>query len=207
MELLYLLSLVIVQVVVLIITKATLLTAITNIAGVIYVGTLVFKRKYTFVAAMIFNAGCLVIGLQHGIYSEIIQQPMFFAANLVGFMHMNFKGNIPTADRVLDRLGAVTPWKVILTSVIVTILWSGASYYLGSSIWLKDGLLGGIAISAQVFSIAENKYSWYYWMALNALSLITWFSLGNLAMGVLYSVYLGNAILGAYVWSKSSNQT
>lgn len=202
MELIYVVILVAIQAGVLFVTGANLLAVITNIAGVIYVSTLVFKKKYTFLAAMIFNAGCLIIGLQHGIYSEIIQQPMFFAANLIGFMHMNFKGNMPTVDRILDKIGAVTPWKVILTSVVVTILWSGVSYYLGSPIWWKDGLLGGIAISAQVFSIAENKYSWYYWMALNAVSLFTWFTLGNVAMGVLYSVYLFNAVLGLYFWSK-----
>lgn len=206
MQFVYILVLFLFQLSVLIITKASLLSFITNLAGILYVSTLVFKKRYTFLMAMVFNAGCLVIGIKHGIYSEIIQQPMFFVFNLIGFANMNFDKDIPKLHIFLKRVSKVAPWKTILVSVCVTMVWFFVSYSLESPVWIRDGILGGLAITAQVFSIAENKYSWYYWMALNGLSLYTWFSLGNTVMGSLYSVYFLNAIVGLIVWSKKQGK-
>lgn len=192
------------QIVTLIITKASLLSVISSLAGIIYVSTLVFKKRYTFLFAMIFNATMLVIGFGNGIYSEIIQQPMFFAINAIGFMHMNSKSSNRQVDKVLDKIKSIKSTYVFAISFLMIVGWSILSFSLGSPIWLKDGLLGGIAISAQVFSISENKYSWYGWMILNGLNVWTWMTLGHAAMAVLYGAYLLNSIVGYIVWSREA---
>lgn len=153
---------------------------------------------------MIFNATMLVIGFSNGIYSEIIQQPMFFAINAIGFMHMNSKSSNRQVDKVLDKIKSIKSTYVFAISFLVIVGWSILSFSLGSPIWLKDGLLGGIAISAQVFSISENKYSWYGWMILNGLNVWTWMTLGHAAMAVLYGAYLLNSIVGYIVWSREA---
>lgn len=190
------------QLTVLITTKATLISAISSMAGILYVSTLVFKKKFTFFFAMIFNVTMLFIGVQNGIYSEIIQQPMFFLINLIGFINMISRSKHPRIERFLNRLKMINHRLVFATSLLVMIFWSILSYTFGSPIWLKDGVLGGISISAQVFSISENKNSWFGWMALNALNVWTWYTLDNPVMATLYFFYFINSVVGYISWSK-----
>lgn len=205
----YITLIVLAQLVVLFTVKTPAIQWVSGISGALYVSTLTFSKKYTFLIALIFNTTMLFIGIQHGILSESIQQPLFMVMGIIGFIHMNFKGKFKFITNTLKRIADISPWKIILLSVAVMIIWTFVSKSLGSPIWWKDGILGGVAISAQLFSIAGNKYSWFYWMTLNALTTWTWFTLAtpNVAMGVLYLIFLVNSIFGYIVWSHSNKES
>lgn len=199
----YISLIVLAQLVILFTVKTPAIQWVSGISGALYVSTLTFSKKYTFLIALIFNTTMLFIGIEHGILSESIQQPLFMAMGIIGFIHMNYEGKFKFINNILNRIKSINPWNIIILSLVVTIVWTFISHQLGSPIWWKDGLLGGVAISAQLFSIAGNKYSWFYWMTLNALTTWTWFTLAtpNVAMGVLYLIFLVNSIIGFIVWT------
>lgn len=205
----YITLIVLAQLVVLFTVKTPIVQWVSGLAGALYVSTLTFSKKYTFLVALVFNTTMLFIGIQHGILSEIIQQPLFMAMGIIGFVHMNFQGQYKFINNTLERIRNIEVWKILLLSIIVMVVWTFISKGLGSPIWWKDGILGGVAISAQLFSIAGNKYSWFYWMTLDALTTWTWFTLAtpNIAMGVLYLIFLANAIFGYIVWNASKKES
>lgn len=182
---------------------STTIGAFTSISGAIYVSTLVFKWRTTFFWAMLFNAGMLYAGVMGGVFSEIIQQPMFFVANLAGLLNVfAIKGFAPL-HKALAKVGGAKALTVFLLAIGFSICWTFVSMALGSQVPVHDGLLGGIAITAQVFSIAGHSKSWFCWMALNALSCYTWILLGNYMLAFMYLVFLANAVLGYLSWSKT----
>lgn len=204
----YIAIIVLAQLAILFTVDTPIIQWISGISGALYVSTLTFSKKYTFLIALIFNTTMLFIGIQHGILSESIQQPLFMAMGIIGFINMNYAGKFDFVSNTLNRIKRIEPWKILLISVIVTIIWTFISKGLGSPIWWKDGILGGIAISAQLFSIVGNRYSWFYWMALNALTTWTWFTLAtpNVAMGTLYLIFLANAIFGYIFWTVAEHK-
>lgn len=204
----YIAIIVLAQLVILFVTKSSMLPAISSLAGALYVSALTFKKKFAFLAAMVFNATMLFVGWQHGILSEIIQQPMFFLMDILGLVQMNRPGKYPVIDKVLTRFKTIRAYKVFLLSFVFIVVWTIISFNLGSPIWQKDGLLGGIAIAAQVFAIAENKYSWFGWMALNGMTAFTWLTMSpaNGTMGALYIIFFVNSIVGFIFWKMSEKK-
>lgn len=198
----YVVAIVLAQFYVLMNTNSPTIQWVSGLAGAIYVSTLAINNRFTFLFALVFNGTMLVIGTEHGILSEMIQQPLFIAMAILGFINMNFENKFKVVTRSLDRIKNIKQINVLISSLILIIVWTFISKGLGSPIWWKDGLLGGIALSAQLFSIAGVKSSWFYWMALNALSAWTWFAMtpSNHAMGMLYVLFFINAVVGYISW-------
>lgn len=178
------------------------LNVFVSLFGALYVSRLVFKKRDAFFFALFFNAGMLISGLAGGVFSEILQQPMFFLVNLTGLVEVLNSGRLGKLNAFFRKLGSNSPKNVLIISSLLMVGWSALSYSLGSPVPIHDGILGGLALSAQVFSIAEHKYSWYGWMALNLFSSWTWFLVGNGPLCFMYLVFFGNALFGLYYWSK-----
>ena len=204
----YISTIVILQLIILLTTQSPVIQWVSGIAGAVYVASLTFNKWYTFLFAIVFNGTMLVIGVQHGILSEMIQQPLFIIMGILGFLHMNYHNKFKFVNKSLDYIKSIKPVYILTLSVIVIVLWTMVSKQLGSPIWWKDGLLGGIAISAQLFSIVGNKYSWFYWIALNGLTSWTWYTLStpNIAMGSLYLIFLINAVFGFVFWKLQEKE-
>lgn len=178
------------------------LTWFTSLFGAMYVSRLVFKKRDAFLWALFFNAGMLISGIQGGVFSEILQQPMFFLVNVTGLIEVLNTSKLGQLTNFFKKLGETKPYTVIGISVVIMFAWALLSYTLGSPVPVHDGILGGLAISAQVFSIAEHKYSWFGWMGLNVFSGWTWFLVGNLPLGFMYTIFFINALVGLYYWSR-----
>lgn len=195
---LYVATLTLIQLWVLFITQPGLLTTIGSIAGVLCVTTLVFRDYKTFLFGAVANISFLIIGIQNGVYSELIQQPMFLILGALGYMNWKYGYE----NKVINLFKNITPKKAAGIAGIAIILWSIISYLLGSSVYIYDGLLCGTAIASQALEIDKSKYSWIGWMLLNVLSIITWAKVGNTAMAFVYVVYLINSTKGFIKYSR-----
>ena len=100
----YITLIVLAQLVVLFTVKTPIVQWVSGLAGALYVSTLTFSKKYTFLVALVFNTTMLFIGIQHGILSEIIQQPLFMAMGIIGFVHMNFQGQYKFINNTIERI-------------------------------------------------------------------------------------------------------
>ncbi len=200
----YIISIVGLQLIVNIVTHQPILNFITTLFGALYVSTLVFKRKLTFFWSLFFNAGMLVTGVQNGVFSEMIQQPMFFLVNLAGLLTVFNINHLKPLHRMTNKLGKTRAVVVNSSVIIFMIVWTFVSMGLGSRVPLHDGVLGGLAITAQIFSIVGNNSSWFGWVALNFMSFWTWITLGNFPMALMYVIFLINAIFGYVMWSKTN---
>lgn len=186
------------------------LSATSAMIGTLYVAMLAIRRKSAFLIAVVFNVLTLIIGVEHQIYSELIQQPLFIIANIIGFINVTRIHKYPNLEKLLKRVHDVHILKVISFSLVIIVVWGAISYSLGSPVWWKDGMLCGIALAAQIFTTAGNKRCWYGWMLLNLISSWTWFTVAtpNIIMGVLYLVFFVNSIVGYinYTRAEKGNQ-
>ena len=189
----------IVQAVVLLNTQPNLMTFIGTLAGVLCVTTLVFRNSFTFIFGMISNVLFLLIGLQNGVYSEMIQQPMYFVLSIVGLYTWISGKN----SALYSFLSKAKVSNVLIISMFFIIIWGIVSYNLGSQVFIRDAFLGGIALAAQTLEIGKNNYSWVGWVLLNAISISTWVTVGNTAMATMYVLYLMNSLYGLIKWNTN----
>ena len=207
-SLFYISGFILIQLLVLYLQPTTSLAVISALSGTIYVSALAMRKKYAFLIAIIFNLCTLIIGVEHGIYSEMIQQPLFIIANIIGFINVAYTDKFAQLSVFLKKLHNIQLSSVFAVSILLAICWTVLSFYLGSHVWWKDGLLGGIALTAQTFTTAGNKNSWFYWMTLNILSSWTWFTVANpnVTMGILYILFFINAIIGYIIYNKADSE-
>lgn len=203
-QLSYLVVLLGIQLTVLSINNSSLLESVSAIAGVFYVSLLAFKKRPAFLFALLFNALLLIIGIQHGVYSEIVQQPMFFTVNLMGALSVYNLKQPTVLKNLLSWVKNINLRRLLIFSSLVIIIWIGLSSKLGSSVPVHDGILGGVAIVAQVLSIVERKESWYGWMTLNIISALTWHLVGNTPLSIMYGVFFINAVIGYILWNREN---
>lgn len=203
-QLSYLVVLLGIQLTVLSINNSSLLESVSAIAGVFYVSLLAFKKRPAFLFALLFNTLLLIIGIQHGVYSEIVQQPMFFTVNLMGALSVYNLKQPTVLKNLLSWVKNINLRRLLIFSSLVIIIWIGLSSKLGSSVPVHDGILGGVAIVAQVLSIVERKESWYGWMTLNIISASTWHLVGNTPLSIMYGVFFINAVIGYILWNREN---
>ena len=104
-------------------------------------------------------------------------------------------------NRMSDYLSKTKLTNVLIVSFVFIILWGIISYNLGSQVYIRDAFLGGIALAAQTLEIGKNRYSWIGWILLDAISISTWLSIGNIAMAAMYCLYLINSLYGLIKWN------
>lgn len=183
------------------------LGTLTAIFGALYVSKLSFKHKSAFAWALLFNVGMLIMGVMSGIFSEMIQQPMFFIVNLTGVFEVYGSNKLVKLSNFFKKLGQAKPVVVLGASVVLMVIWGFISYALGSTVPIHDGILGGLALSAQLFSIAEHKYSWWAWITLNVVNISAWLSVGNAPVAIMYLTFIINALIGLWFWSTRKTTT
>jgi len=193
----YVLLFTIIQSIILFNTHPNYLTLIGTLAGVLSVTTLVFRNPITFIFSMISNGAFLVIGVQHGVFSEMIQQPMYFVLSIIGLNTWLYNRK----NRLVDFLASAKVRNIIIVSVVFILVWGVISYNLGSKVFVRDALLGGIALASQSLEIGKNRFSWVGWILLNTISISTWISVGNIAMAAMYTLYLINSVYGLIYWN------
>ena len=146
-------------------------------------------------------------------YGEVMLNMLYyFPTNILGWFMWKKNMNSDTGEVVKKRMS--------LTGDIITVLVSAAGIFgysyvlklLGGNLPLIDSMSTVLSIVAQILMIKRFTEQWVVWILVDAVSVIMWataFFKGDsgIAMVLMWSVYLLNAIFMFIKWYKDSAES
>ena len=157
------------------------------------------------------------------LYSYIAFKAKFYGEvmlNMLYYFPTNILGWFMWKKNMDSDTGEVVKKRMSLTGDIITVLVSAAGIFgysyvlklLGGNLPLIDSMSTVLSIVAQILIIKRFTEQWVVWILVDAVSVIMWATAffkgdGGIAMVLMWSVYLLNAIFMFIKWYKDSAET
>ena len=208
-EKLYLVSMLLLQIVVFIITPDTPLGIISGIAGVISV-VLCAKGKISFYyIGFVQTISYLILAWQNRFYGEVLENIFYLVTMVIGIFL--WKRTMTKNDNGTEDVTALKfkPWMWIVSIIGTIIATLGVGLVLdkiGSAQAYTDAATNVMAIFAQLLMIKRYREQWIWWLAIDVFCIKLWFVAGNWSMVAMYIAWTINCIYGWYTWSKLNKQ-
>ena len=77
---------------------------------------------------------------------------------------------------------------------------------IGSQQAYIDSATNVFAVIAQLLMIWGYREQWFWWIVIDILCIIMWFSVGNWSMIAMYIAWTINCIYGWYNWTKLNKE-
>lgn len=135
------------------------------------------------------------------LYADVLLQGFFMITGAIGWVLWN-----KNPDETILHIKKTTSFN--------TLLILGASFTLASmySVMLEtftdaanpmlDSLVLTLSISAQILLMQRRLETWYFWIAVNTISVPLFWIRGLEATAILYAVFWVHAIYAAFNWNK-----
>lgn len=190
------------QIIVYIITNDTLLSLISGVAGIFSV-VLCSERKmsyylWSFIQIFTFTIICY----QQGLYAKLIENAFYVITMIFGIY--NWWNNKDNDNKVKTK--SCTKQDVYYILILFLICyWSLFfwMYYCNGSMPIFDSLTTSLAIIAQLMMILRYTENWIIWCIMNILCSILFVIIGNWCMVVQYIYWTINTLYGYNIWKKS----
>lgn len=189
---------VIVQIIVFLNTKNTILSLCSGISGVIAVVKCSEKNILFYFWSIIQLITYGVICYQTQLYGKLFETVVYFGFLIFGVFtwkkHLNGK---TVQVQKLDSYVGINTLIFFFVIILYPIL-----YYLNDPYPLLDSSTVVIGISAQLLMVLRIKECWYYWIIQDILCIILWVILNNWCMVAQYSFWIINSIYGLKLWKN-----
>lgn len=198
---------IIVQFAVFLLSKETLLSLVSGIAGVVSV-VLCSQRKPSFYFWSLLQIGTfVVISRNCGLYGKLVENMFYVGTLLVGFLHWKLH---LTEEKVDTRQMTLTAWR--LTLLATTVCYIMAYFFLsqaGGTHPALDGFTTVFAIAAQLLMIFRYAENWFLWFIVDVACIILFTKVGDWCMVAQYLFWTANCIYGYLKWKvkEQSNAT
>ena len=150
------------------------------------------------------------IALKARFYGEVMLNMLYyFPTNILGWFMWRKNMDSDTGEVVKKRM---TVSQDILTVIVSAAGIAGYSYVLkllGGNLPLIDSMSTVLSVIAQILMIKRFTEQWIVWILVDAVSVIMWVTAflrgdADIAMVLMWSVYLLNAIFMFVKWYKDS---
>ena len=152
-----------------------------------------------------------VISYQARYYGEVMLNLLYyFPMQFYGFYVWNKHMNTETHEVEKRRLNARSRLYLTLAVAVGTIAYGFVLKALGGALPFVDSLSTVASVAAMIISVKMYMEQWIIWIAVDIVTVIMWaaaFARGNdsTATLLMWIVYLGNAIIMYFKWSKEAN--
>lgn len=201
----YLLSMLILQIGVFIISPESMLSIIAGIAGVISV-VLCAKGKIAFYfIGFVQTISYLFLSYQNKFYGEVIENIFYLITMIWGIFiwKKNINKTDSGAENVKAKKFSKRQWVLsTLATIIATFLVGLWLESIGSAQAYTDAATNVLAIFAQLLMIKRYREQWLWWLVIDVLCMKLWFVAGNWCMFAMYIAWTINCIYGWVNWTK-----
>lgn len=205
----FLLSMVLLQVIVFIIVPDSLLNIIAGISGVISV-VLCAKGKISFYfIGFIQTIICIYLTWEERFYGEFAENLFYLFTMIWGIFiwKKNMRKNENGTKQIKAKIFKLHHWVItIIVSGIATFLLGYFLTSIGSRQAYIDSATNVFAVIAQLLMIWGYREQWFWWIVIDILCIIMWFSVGNWSMVAMYIAWTINCIYGWYNWTKLNKE-
>lgn len=202
---LYMLSMLILQIVVFIISPDSLISIIAGIAGVIAT-ILCAKGKFSFYFIGFIQTGSyLYLSWINCFYGEVLENLFYLVTMVWGIFvwKANMTQDDDGASYVQAKKFTTIQWIVsIIGTIIATMIMGYILNQIGSHQAYTDAATNVFAIFAQLLMVKRYKEQWIWWFAIDIFCIKLWFVAGNWSMVAMYIAWTINCVYGWYNWNK-----
>ena len=201
----YMISMLLLQIIVFMITPDSIIGIISGISGVISV-VLCAKGKISFYfIGFIQTISYLILACKNRFYGEVIENIFYLVTMIWGIFvwKANLQESESGSQEVKVKSFTVKQW--ILSTIGTIIATIAMGYWLttiGSQQAYTDACTNILAIFAQILMVRRYREQWIWWLVIDILCLKMWFIAGNWSMVAMYIAWTFNCIYGWYNWSK-----
>ena len=208
-EKLFLLTGVILQIVVFMITPDTPLNVISGLAGIVSVVMCAKGRTMFYFVGFIQTVTYLVLAWQNKFYGEVLENLFYFVTMIWGIFvwKNNEVKNEDGTEDVLAKVFTVKQWVWSIVGTVVATVTMG--YWLdgiGSAQAYTDAATNVMAIFAQLLMVWRYREQWIWWLVIDVFCIKMWFVAGNWSMVAMYIFWTANTIYGWFNWSKLNKE-
>ena len=149
--------------------------------------------------------GCVLFGVQFfrtQLYADATLQAFFLATSVAGWWQWRHAGAGPArAERPVTRARLRTLAWMALAAALVT-LGYGALLHRFTDAYMPyvDAAVLALSVVAQCLLMQRQLENWFFWIAVNTLSVPLFASRGLTLTAVLYAAYWFNAWYGLWRW-------
>jgi nicotinamide mononucleotide transporter len=136
------------------------------------------------------------------LYSDAGLQGFFFAVNLYGWS--SWRANkADQGEVVIERLTHSALFAWIGVSIIAVLAWGSVMARLtDASLPYADASVAMLSVAAQLLMTWRKLENWYWWIAVNIISVGLYAVKGLYLTTGLYALFLGLAVWGLINWRK-----
>lgn len=145
------------------------------------------------------------------IYDYLLNFGFFFPLQLIGFYV--WKNHLDGEHKV--KIRTLKNPKLLIVGTIIAIALLSTVLYQPIAVMLKgfelslpmfyrvlDAATTVMSIIAQILMTLRMKEQWVLWNIVNGCSIIMWIYFGDIALEIMFIVYLINSLYGTYEWYK-----
>lgn len=202
---LFMLSMLLVQVVVYIVSPDSVLGIVAGMSGIISV-LLCAKGKISFYfIGFVQTISYLILSWQNYFYGEVLEN-IFYLVTMVWGIFI-WKKNL-TEDKEGSSYVEVLKFSVkqwilsIVFSVVATVIMGYWLTTIGSHQAYTDAATNILSIFAQLLMVRRYREQWIWWLVIDILGVKMWAVAGNWSMVAMYGAWIINCIYGWYNWNK-----
>lgn len=153
-----------------------------------------------------------VIAYQAKYYGEVMLNALYyFPLQFYGFYIWSKNMNTETHEVNKTRMSNKYRTVMLLAVVLLTVIYGFCLSLLGGSLPYVDALSTVVSVVAMIISIKMYMEQWMLWIIVDVVTVIMWgaaFARGSesIATLLMWIVYLGNAVIMYFKWSKEANR-
>ena len=186
-------------------TQNALFAGIETIAAVCGICSVVLAAKGKrsgFLFGIINALGYSFISYSSNYYGEVMLNMLFYVpSNIVGFIVWKRNAHKQRIGEVQGR--AMTGLQFAGSTVLLlaaTFAYQVFLRYLGGSMAALDGFTTLASIFATLLMVSRFAEQWFYWIAVDIVTVIMWIIAQDPVMVVMWGAFLANAVYGCLLW-------
>lgn len=164
-------------------------------------------KRSGFVFGLVNVTGYAFISFHNQYYGEVMLNILFYVpSNIVAYvMWTKHKDEDRGGKEVKAR--ALTVAQLVASCAAVAAVTVGYHFvleYLGGAMTLLDGASTVLSIFATVLMALRYSEQWFFWIVVDAITVVLWCVAGDPVMIAMWGAYLVNAVYGYLMWLNKS---
>lgn len=137
------------------------------------------------------------------LYSDAGLQIFFFAVNIYGWWSWN-RNRVDTGEIVVERLGRSRLYSWLCGSGLMIVLWGTfMAQMTDAALPYWDASIAMLSVAGQILMTRRYLENWWWWIAVNLVSIPLYIVKGIYLTAGLYVVFLALAVAGLVEWQRA----
>lgn len=192
----------------------TLLSIATCLTGLWCVILVAKGRIFNYYVGIINVIGYAYIAYGYQLYGEVMLNALYFLPmQFIGLYIWMKNKDVAVKDKVIiEFMSVLNRVKWVIVSIIFVIIYGAFLDWLGDPIPYLDSASTVLSVIAMLLMAFRYMEQWVLWIVVDIVSIIMWVLVvmdkgaNDIAMLVMWSAYLINAVYGFIAWIKMYNK-